>query len=445
MYEKVKQVIAKSDVKRFHIILMLLCMFIVLTEGYDLVIYGAIKGQIIESWGMDKVTAGLLGSAALAGMMFGSITLGILADLYGRKRVLIICLALFSVFTGIAGFMNAPLPFAICRFFAGIGIGGAMPNAVGLLSDYAPQKSRNTLIATAMAGMQIGGILSPLITIATGSSGWRICMWIGFLPLLLVPYMIKALPDSIDYNFKKGKTEKLMMVMKKIDPNFTETEDADWSIPSSTKSEKSPVTELFVNRRALNTALFWMAFFSGLLMIYGLNTWLPELMQSAGYDVGSSLNFLLALNIAAFFGSIVLGRIADKVNTQKLLVTLYLCGIVSMMLLSIQSNIVIAYTLISISGVCVFGPQNIGTSFVAEYYPSRIRSTALGVCNTVGRVGGILGPTLGGVLMAASLPLFYNCLAIASPGVVAAMAYGLVRTERGKAASLNSGTVKLAD
>ena len=424
MNQQIKEAVGNSKLNRFHILLTLICMFVVLTEGYDLVIYGSIKGQIIAEWGIDKVTAGLLGSAALLGMMAGSFSLGILADLLGRKRVLVFCLTVFSLGTGLAGFTHSPLPFALCRFIAGLGIGGAMPNAIGLLSDYILNRNRNILIATAMAGMQIGGILSPVISLALGADSWRICLWLGFVPLLMAPVIIKQLPDSLDYLLRTGRLAALEKAVSQAAPGFhLAGASPDKETEAEPGRQKLPVRALFQQGRARNTGLFWVAFFMGLLMIYGLNTWLPDLMFNAGYDLGSSLTFLIALNSAALLGSVILGRVADRVNTRLLLVTLYWLGAVSMMLLAVKSTTLTAYILISLCGICVFGCQNIGTAFVAGYYPSQIRSTALGVCNTVGRLGGILGPTLGGVLMAAALSMTLNCLAFALPGLAAGGAY----------------------
>ena len=428
VYHSISEAIRNSKVNRFHLTIMAICMTIVAVEGYDLVIYGSIKHQLIDEWGMTTVQAGMVGSVALIGMMVGSLSLGILADLLGRKPVLIFCFILFCVTTGLIGFTHEPISFSVGRFFAGVGIGGAMPNAIGLLSDYIPEKHKSTMIATTMSGMQVGGILAPLIAIAFGYGGWRHCFWIAFVPLVLLPVMIKLLPNSIDFSIKRGKTAELLRAVEKAAPGFTLPEvaqDTGTESVSQKEKEKFPVRELFEEGRARNTFLFWIAFFMGLLMIYGLNTWLPELMQSAGYEVGSSLTFLLALNLAALFGSFFMGRIADRVNTKYVLVTLYIIGATCMVLLSIKSNIVVAYILISICGICAFCPQNVGTAFVASNYPSRVRSTGLGVCNTVGRLGGIMGPTLGGILMAAALPMFLNCVAFAVPGLIAATAYGL--------------------
>ena len=127
MREQITQAIAEAKTNRFHVLMMAMAMFVILTEGYDLVIYGSIKSQLIAEWGMSQVTAGLIGSVALVGMMVGSFTLGLLADILGRKRVLIFCVALFSLSTGLAGFMHGPISFSIFRFLAGLGIGGPCP------------------------------------------------------------------------------------------------------------------------------------------------------------------------------------------------------------------------------------------------------------------------------------------------------------------------------
>lgn len=428
----VKQVISKSKINKFHIGLLVMCLFVVMMEGYDLVIYGSIVSNLIEEWHLSTVTAGFIGSAALVGMMVGSFSLGILADKIGRKKVTILCLTLFSIFTGLAGFVHSAWIFAACRFLAGLGIGGAMPNAIGLLSDYVPGKSRNTMIAIATTGMQIGGILAPVTSIfAIPTLGWRFCLFVGFAALIAVPIMIKLLPDSLDHLYAKGKQNEIKKILAKVSPQ-TNSDQVVISLDSP-KDSKSPVIELFRKKRAVNTVMFWTVFFMGLLMIYGLNTWLPKLMESAGYSLGSSLTFLIVLNSVGLVGTVILGRIADRMkNPRPLLIILYIVGAIAMVLLSIKGSMTTAYILIGICGICTFGSQNIGIAYVAHYYPGKIRTTGLGVCNTVGRVGGILGPSLGGVLLAAQLPMFFNCLAFAIPGVIASVAYAVVKNERGR-------------
>ena len=428
----IEQVFSRSKVNRYHIGILLMCLFVIMMEGYNLVIFGAIVSNIISEWQITTVTAGFLGSAALVGMMVGSFGLGILADTVGRKRVMILCLILFSLFTGISGFAQSPWQFAVSRFFAGIGIGGAMPNAIGLLTDYVPSKSRNTMVAIATTGMQVGGILAPVIGLLLAPTlGWRSCLYVGFIPLLAVPIVVKFLPESLDYLYSRGKFDAIKKIIQKASPEI-DTEGIKMELQSS-KTSKPPIEELFGNRRFINTIMFWVVFFMGLLMIYGLNTWLPRLMEAAGYSLGSSLTFLIVLNSVGLIGTIILGRIADRMkDSRRLLIILYIVGAVAMIMLSINSGMVVAYILIGICGICVFGSQNISIAYVAHYYPGRIRTTGLGVCNTVGRIGGILGPSLGGVLLAAQLPMFYNFLVFAIPGVIAGAAYGIVRKDRGK-------------
>jgi AAHS family benzoate transporter-like MFS transporter len=428
----IKQTIAKSKLNRFHIGLLLMCLFVVMMEGYDLVIFGSIVSHLIDEWQLSTVTAGFIGSAALVGMMVGSFSLGILADKIGRKKIVVLCLTMFSIFTGISGFIHSPVFFAGCRFLAGLGIGGAMPGAIGLLSDYVPAKRRNIMVAITTTGMQIGGILAPIISItAAPTLGWRFCLYIAFAALIAVPVMIKMLPDSLDYLYAQGKTDAIKRILIKVSPE-TDSSTVQMTLGSAS-AEKSPVVELFRNNRALNTVMFWVVFFMGLLMIYGLNTWLPKLMETAGYSLGSSLVFLIVLNSVGLVGTVVLGQVADRIkNSRSLLIGLYLVGAVVMVLIALANNVTVAYILIGICGICTFGSQNISIAFVAQYYPGKIRTTGLGVCNTVGRVGGILGPTFGGVLLAAQLPMFYNCLAFAIPGVLASVAYMVVKHDRGR-------------
>jgi AAHS family benzoate transporter-like MFS transporter len=166
--------------------------------------------------------------------------------------------------------------------------------------------------------------------------------------------------------------------------------------------------------------MIWIAFFMSLLMVYGLNTWLPKLMIEAGYALDSSLTFLIVLNFGAIVGTLIVGRLADKWGPRKMLIPMYVVGAICIIMLGFSSNLFVLYVLVAVAGACTIGAQNIANAFVSQYYPPFIRSTALGVASGVGRIGAIVAPTLGGILLAASLPIQLNFLAFAIPGAIAA-------------------------
>ena len=421
----VKQMIDESKFNKFHFLLLLWCASIIVFDGYDLVVYGSVVPVLMKGWNLTAIQAGAIGSYALIGMMIGALIFGPLADKIGRKKVIIICILVFSIFTFLAGFSKGPISFSILRFLAGIGLGGVMPNVIALMTDYAPKFIRSTLVSMVFIGYSVGGILAAVFGIIFTPTVWQAVFWIGAFPLLLLPLMIKTLPESVNYLLKKEKYHELGQVLQKIQP---EHKPLSFYKNEEVESKKSmPVIKLFEQKRGVSTLMFWSANFMCLLMVYGLNTWLPKLMGNAGYPLGSSLTFLLVLNVGAIIGTIFGGYFADKGSTKKVLIFFYLMGGASLLLLGFKSNTFILYALVFLAGAGTIGTQNIANSYISQYYPAYIRSTGMGMAFGIGRIGAIVGPTLGGVLLSMNVSLQINFLVFAIPGVIATIAISLVQ------------------
>ncbi|RHW36861.1 MFS transporter [Lysinibacillus yapensis] len=406
------------------------CFLIILFDGYDLVVYGTVVSGLMNDWGIDSVQAGLIGSYGLFGMTFGAIVLGILADRLGRKNVTAIALVLFSLFTFLCGFANDPTTFSIFRFLAGIGLGGIMPNVIALLTDYSPKKIRSMVVSIVLCGYSVGGMLAPILGIVLMPDfGWEAIFYVAAIPLLLLPVIYKQLPESAVYLAKKNRKEELFKILKKVDPNFTYSEN-DEIMHLPTGESKVPVIDLFKEKRGLSTVMFWVAFFSCLLMVYGLNTWLPKLMIEAGYGLTSSLSFLVTLQGGAIVGTLIIARLCDKFGSKKMLVPMYASGAIALTLLGFGGSTFYIYILVAIAGAATIGAQNIVQAYVSQYYPPFIRSTALGMASGIGRFGGMMGPILGGFLLGAGLSMELNFLAFAIPGLIAAIALSLVPEKR---------------
>jgi MFS transporter, AAHS family, benzoate transport protein len=191
-------------------------------------------------------------------------------------------------------------------------------------------------------------------------------------------------------------------------------------------TEGVPITKLFKKGRTQATILFWIICFMGLLLVYGLSTWLPQMMVSAGYELTSSLLFLLCLNIGAIIGSVTGGYIADHIGSKKVLTTLYSIGGVCIILLAFNPSMWLLYLLVAFAGAASIGAQNLNNAFISSYFPSSIRSTALGTALSVGRIGAIIGPTLGGFLLAGKLPIFMSFVIFSIPAFIAAITMTLV-------------------
>ncbi|TWE05172.1 AAHS family benzoate transporter-like MFS transporter [Neobacillus bataviensis] len=420
------EVIAKSKFSRFHLGLLLWSFFIISFDGYDLVVYGTVVPTLIEKWHLSPVEAGAIGTYGLFGMMFGAILFGTLADRIGRKSVISITLILFSLFTFLCGFANTPTVFSTLRFLAGLGLGGIMPNVIALLTDYAPKTMRSMVVSIVLCGYSVGGILAPLLGILLMPNfGWQSIFWFAGLPLLLLPFIHKQLPETASYLIRKGKKEKLLSTLVRLNPELSFNQNDEF-VEIKSKESDFPVIGLFKNKRVLSTLMFWAAFFSCLLMVYGLNTWLPKLMIEAGYGLNSSLAFLIALQGGAIIGTLIIGRLCDKYGSKRMLVPMYASGAVALTILGFGGNSFLIYLLVAIAGAATIGAQNIVQAYVSQYYPPYVRSTALGMASGIGRIGGMLGPLLGGFLLSISLPIHMNFIAFAIPGLIAALALALV-------------------
>ena len=422
----VNDVIDNATFNKFHWKVLFWCTLIIVFDGYDLVIYGVVLPILMDQWDLNPYVAGLLGSSALFGMMFGAMGFGMLSDRLGRKKVIITCVVLFSVTTVINGFATTPWQFGILRFIAGLGIGGVMPNVVSLMSEYSPKKSRSTLVALMFSGYAVGGMMSAGLGIwIVPNYGWEIMFYLAVVPMLMLPFMLKFLPESVAFLMAQKREGEARDILTQVAPLKHINEQDVLTVPPTTDS-KAPVLELFRDGRAMSTMMFWVAFFCCLLMVYALGSWLPKLMSNAGYALSSSLMFLMVLNVGAIIGAVGGGWLADRLSLRSVLVSFFILGSGSLVLLGYESPMWFLYILVGIAGATTIGSQILLYAYVAQYYPTSIRSTGLGWASGIGRNGAIVGPLLGGALLAMALPHQMNFLALAVPGAIATVAIALV-------------------
>lgn len=422
----INETIDNAKFSLFHWKVLVWCLLIIIFDGYDLVIYGVALPLLMQQWSLTAVQAGLLASAALFGMMFGAMIFGTLSDRLGRKKTIMICVTLFSGFTFLGAFATNPVEFAILRFIAGLGIGGVMPNVVALMTEYAPKKIRSTLVAIMFSGYAIGGMTSALLGAwLVKDMGWQIMFLIAGIPLLMLPIIWKFLPESLAFLIKSGKEEQAKQIINKLLPTGDIHQNTQLVFNENIHHE-APVKALFQDGRAFSTFMFWIAFFMCLLMVYALGSWLPKLMLQAGYSLGASMLFLFALNIGGMVGAIGGGALADRFHLKPVITSMFVIGAAALILLGFNSPQIVLYSLIALAGAATIGSQILLYTFVAQFYPTTVRSTGMGWASGIGRIGAIIGPVLTGALLTFELPHQMNFLAIAIPGVIAAFAIFLV-------------------
>ena len=426
----VNQIIDHAKFTPFHFRVVAWCLLIILFDGYDLAINGVVLPLLMDDWGLSAVQAGMLASTALAGMMFGAMIFGSLADKIGRKKVIMICIVLFSGLTFAGGFASNPTEFGILRFLAGLGIGGVMPNLVALTSEYAPQKMRSTLVTTMFSGYAVGGVMAALLgSWFTPSFGWEIMFFIAGIPLFLLPVIWKYLPESLTFIVKENKQEEARQIVRKLAPNVTVKEDTTFELYQVDVPEAANVASLFRRGRATNTLLFWVAFFTCLLTMYALSSWLPKLMMAAGYSMDNSLMFMMIMNVGAVVGIVGGGILADRFHLKPVLMFLGIMGAIVMSLMGFMSNQFLLYILVFLAGAASIGSQMLLYSYVAQYYPLAVRSTGIGWSSAIGRMGAIVGPIMIGALLGMNLPAHFNFMAVGLPVLITAIAVALIMSE----------------
>ncbi|NNP72525.1 MFS transporter [Acinetobacter defluvii] len=423
----INTIVDEAKFTPFHWNVLIWCLLIIIFDGYDLVIYGVALPLLMQEWGLTAVQAGMLASTALFGMMFGAMSFGTLSDKLGRKKTIMICVSIFSGFTFLGAFASNPIEFGTLRFLAGLGIGGVMPNVVALMTEYAPKKIRSTLVAVMFSGYAIGGMASALLGAwLVTDYGWKIMFYIAGIPFIALPIIWKFLPESLMFLTNKGKTEQVRQTVQKIAPEKVITADTVFVLNEATAGDEAPLRALFQQGRTFSTLMFWVAFFMCLLMVYALGSWLPKLMIQAGYSLGASMLFLFALNIGGMVGAIGGGVLSDRFHLKPVLTIMFTVGAIALILLGFKSPQAILYTLIAIAGAATIGSQILLYTFVAQFYPAAVRSTGMGWASGIGRIGAIVGPVLTGALLTLQLPHQMNFMAIAIPGVIAALAIFLV-------------------
>lgn len=429
---------------RFHGLVLFWVTFIIVFDGYDLVVFGTITPSLMKEWGVNPVEVGSLASYALFGVMIGALIFGPIADRIGRKNVIMICTFLFSVFTIMSGFAKTTTDFGIYRFLCGVGFGGVMPNCVAIITDYAPKKLKSSLVTIMFSGYCVGGVISAYAGILLiPEFGWRTLFFIGGLPLVLLPFVYKFLPDSIGFLLAKGKTKQVGYLLSRVNPSYTVNEKDQYEILIPAKTGNT-VAQLFHDRRGFATIMLWISFIMCLLMTYGLNTWLPKIMQQAGYEMGSSLMFLLVLNFGAIFGAIFGGKAADRFGPKNVLIIFFSVAAICLTLLGFKFNIFVLYLLVAIAGATTTGTSIIANAFASQFYPIQIRSTGVGWATGVGRIGAICGPIMGGYLLMMALPVQQYFIAYAIPGAIGAITIAFVKQRKASNKAVDKNDMSIA-
>lgn len=418
----VPALIDRLPISSFQIRVLLICAAVLFVDGFDTQAIGYVAPALAQEWKLARGALGPVFSAGLFGLMLGAIAFGTLADRVGRKRIIVIATAAFGLGTLATMLAQDATSLIVLRFLTGLGLGGAMPNAVALTAELAPHRRRATMVMAMFAGFSIGAALGGLVAAALiPAFGWRAVFLVGGLvPLLLTPLLAVSLPESIRYlALAGGRDRDVAAMLRQVDPTLQTADDVRFVVPEPRLSGL-PVAHLFAERRAGTTLLLWVVFFMSLLDLYLLSNWLPTVLNDLGVSVSSAAAIGAMLQVGGVVGTFALGRIIDRFSFRALAVT-YLFAAIAVAAIGLSGHAIALVTVaIFAAGFCIVGGQIAANALTATYYPTAIRATGMGWALGIGRIGSIVGPLIGGAMLASHVDVETLFFAAAVPALVAA-------------------------
>jgi AAHS family benzoate transporter-like MFS transporter len=374
-----------------------LCWLAVLFDGLDMFIYGSVLPHLLETgtFGLTANQAGDLGSYATFGMLVGALVAGTIADRVGRKKLMVSCVILFSLASGVCALADSVTVFGLGRTLAGVGLGGLLPTAISMVSDYAPRGRAALVIGLLMTAHHAGGILSAYVAKwLIDPVGWRAAFWVCVLPLLFAPVLAKLLPESLSFLVAKGRAEEARALAERYEV------EVPVARTGGAGDRWANLANLFRGNEWIQTLLYWAASFGGLLLVYGVATWLPTLMRAEGYALGSALSFVVVFNLGGIVGMLVAGRAADRFGAPRISALWFALTAAGVFLLSVHMPMTVTMIVVFLTGVFLNSAQTMIYATVSIRSDADNRATAVGWTSGMGRFGAVFGPWLGGQLLA---------------------------------------------
>ncbi|WP_413810800.1 MFS transporter [Streptomyces sp. OE57] len=349
---------------------LVLAFLILFIDGYDLFTLGTVGPTLLRhgAWG-DEITVGMLGmlgSVTGIGMILGSAAAGRAGDRFGVRLPLSLALALISASMLLSALAPGLPMFVVARALTGLGIGALAPLAGSFVTAHAPQRRRTLYIAVAMAALGLGGAASAYLGRALlPETDFRWMFVPGVLPLLLVPFLLRLLPQQ---------------------------EPSAANAPRSTDPAYRSRALLDKDRRRV-TVLLWVASFMSIALIYSTSNWLPSVMLKAGYDLNSALEFSTAFTVGASVGSMALSLLADRGHLRLVTLGGFLLAMCALLALSTPPPRLVLLLLSALAGVGSLGTQSLVVGCMAASYPPQLMGVGMGFGLAVGRFGAIVGPS----------------------------------------------------
>ena len=407
-----------------QLLTLCLCFLVVAADGFDVASVGYVAPLLKREWALAPSQLGAIFGAGLFGLTAGSFAFGPLADRVGRQRIIALSLLLFAL--GSLACAQAPSAgwLIVLRFLTGAGLGGAMPNAITLSSEFSPERNRAFLVTLMFAGFTLGLAFGGVVaSFLIPSFGWRgVFVFGGVFPLVLFPIVWWWLPESLLFMAGKPRyAQRSQALVARLGLNAAEVQRASLAVAAVPK--QAAIKTLFVREMRAGTLLFWLTFFCTLWVYYQISSWLPTVITDAGIAATHAALVGAMLPIGGTIGSLINARLMDRLNPFFVLAGSYVVAAISIGAIGYAlADPLWVYIAVFMAGLGLSGAQTGANVLVASFYTTGARATGVSWALGVGRIGSILGSMTGGLLIASLHSIGVAFLIFALPTIVAAIA-----------------------
>ena len=411
-----------------------------LVEGFDTTVIGYIAPQITRLWHVSDSTLGTILTADLVGLVVGYLFLSPLSARFGHKRMVVACTTAFGALTFLT-IMSSSVPMLIgFRFLTGIGVGGAMPSAVALTGEYFPERVRSTLITLIYIGFSLGQIAAGVVAgFLLEPFGWRaVLAFVGIGTLALAALFVFALPESLEFLINRGDDRRrAVRILGRVAPELA-IGDTTRLIAGQQGLRKVRVGQLLEDGRALGTTFIWVGMFMNLMIYFFLQKWLTQLLVKVGLSQQIAITATTVGLAGGIVAAFIIGPLMDRFGPYMVVSGLFALSAVSVVTMAQVLASPAPFVVIAVStfvGFCLSGGQKANNALSVYFYPTALRGTGLGWSLGIGRIGGVLGPFVAGLLLTAGwtpAELFY---AASVPVLIGAVAIWLMSQFYGQAAA----------